>query len=138
MLGLGMIASGGIFMLAMSAFCFWYGLFRDQRPKEHQGPSSFRVTPTSVETGGRTYPKGDIHRLMIRNGITDQELNVERWTSNTNEAAGMAQRALIATVANSLNLETGGKSHVLAGGMDETTAYGLLHDVAKILELKIS
>jgi hypothetical protein len=50
----------------------------------------------------------------------------------------MAQRAKIAQVANSLNVETGGKSYLLAGGMDETTAYGLLHDVSKILGLSAS
>jgi hypothetical protein len=139
LLGLASLSSGfGIFFLAMAAFAFWYGWFRDMRPKEHKAPSSFRVSPTTVTSGGRTFQKEEIHRFLIRNGITDKELNIERWTSNTNEAAGMAHRALVATVANSVNLETGGKSFVLAGGMDETTAYGLLHDIAKILDMKLS
>ncbi|HKW13314.1 MAG TPA: hypothetical protein VJS69_02405 [Candidatus Krumholzibacteria bacterium] len=137
--GLISIASGfGIVFLLMGAFALWYGWTRDQRPKDHRVPSSFRVTPDQIDAGGRTFSKGDIHRLILKNGITDKELDVQQWTSNTNVAAGMAQRAKIAQVANSLNVETGGKSYLLAGGMDATTAYGLLHDVSKILGLNIS
>lgn len=137
--GLLSIASGfGIVFLAMGGFALWYGWTRDQRPKDHKVAMSFRVTPDQIEASGRTFPKNDIHRLILKNGITDKELNIQQWTSNTNVAAGIAQRAKIATVANSLNVETGGKSFLLAGGMDETTAYGLLHDVSKILDLKIS
>jgi len=33
----------------------------------------------------------------------------------------------------SLDVEAGGKAYVLAGGMDETTAYGLMRDVSKVL-----
>lgn len=133
LIGLGMIASGGIFMILMAAFAIWYGWFRDQRPKDHRLPSSFRVTADQIESNGRTFKKAEIHRLILKNGITDKELPVQQWTTNRNEMAGMAHRAKLSTVANSLNVETGGKSHMLAGGMDETTAYGLLTDVSKVL-----
>ncbi len=139
LLGLGMIASGfGIFMLAMAGFAIWYGWFRDQRPKDHKAPSTFRVTPDRIEANGRSFEKGDIHRLILKNGITDKELPVQQWTTNRNEMAGMAHRANLSMVCNSLNVETGGKSYVLAGGMDETTAYGLLTDVSKTLGFSTS
>jgi len=138
LLGLGMITSGGIFFLLMAAFAFWYGWFRDQRPKDHKVPNTFRVTSEQIDGAGHTFKKSDIHRLILRNGITDKELPIQQWTTNTNVAAGMAQRAKIGQVANSLNVETGGKSYLLAGGMDETTAYGLLHDVSKVLGLNIA
>jgi hypothetical protein len=137
--GLLSIASGfGIVFLLMGGFALWYGWTRDQRPKDHRVPMSFRVTPDAIEAGGRAFARSDIHRLIIKNGITDKELNIQQWTSNTNVAAGMAQRAKIAQVANSLNVETGGKSYLLAGGMDETTAFGLLTDVCKVLGLTVS
>ena len=137
LIGLGTLGSGaGVFFLLMAAFCFWYGWFRDQRPRDHKVASSFRATPEQIESGGRTFKRDDIHRLILKNGITDKELPIEQWTSNANVAAGMAQRARISMVANSLNVETGGKSYLLAGGMDETTAYGLLHDVSKLLGWK--
>jgi hypothetical protein len=133
LIGLGMIASGGIFMILMAAFAIWYGWFRDQRPKGHKATSTFRVSPEQIEAGGRTFKKDEIHRLILKNGITDKELPIQQWTTNRNEMAGMAHRAKLSTVANSLNVETGGKSFMLAGGMDETTAYGLLTDVSKVL-----
>lgn len=132
LVGLGMLADGGIFMLAMGGFALWYGWTRDLRPKDHRAPSSFRVTPTTIEAGGRTFQTSDIHRLLIRNAITDQE-TMEVWTDNANVAAGLEFRAQAARVANALTLESGGKSTFLAGGMDHTTAYGLLHDVSRII-----
>lgn len=139
LIGLFSIASGfGIIFLLMAAVAIWYGWFRDLRPKDHRVPSTFRVTPDQIEAGGRAFSKGDIHRLILRNGITDKELPLQQWSGNTNVVAGMAQRARVSMVANSLNVETGGKSYQLAGGMDETTAYGLLHDVSKALGMSIS
>lgn len=38
--------------------------------------------------------------------------------------------------ANGLEVEAGGRAHVLAGGMDETTAFGLLTDVSRVLQFK--
>jgi hypothetical protein len=34
-----------------------------------------------------------------------------------------------------VDLETGGKAYTLAGGMDSTTAYGLMTDVGKVIGL---
>lgn len=140
LIGLASIASGfGIVFLAMAAFALWYGWKRDIRPKDHRNVSRFRVTPVAIEAGGRTFTKDEIHRLILKNGVTDQELlNVQVDLKNTNVAAGVGHRARVARVANSLNVETGGKSFMLAGGMDETTAYGLLHDVSKTLGYSIS
>jgi hypothetical protein len=138
LIGLASITSGfGIVLLAMAAFCFWYGWSRDLRPKPHRAKSSFRVTASEIQANGQTFKKADIHRLLLRNSITDQELNVTTYTDNPNAAAGMAFRAQSALGANALTVEMGGRSTLLAGGMDETTAYGLLHDVSKILDYKI-
>jgi len=121
-------------IMALGAYAIWYGLRRDIRPKGYKEKSTFRVSPTSVEAAGRTFNKDDIHRLLIRNGISDQEVsaNVQMTVSGA-AAAGMAYRAKVGTIANALTLETGGKSTILAGGMDQTTAFGLLMDVSKVL-----
>ena len=141
LIGIGSLGDPGfaIWFLAMGGFALWYGWSRDQRPKDHRIPSSFRVGPDFIEGGGRRFAKSDIHRLQLRNGITDQELpGMQVYTNNTNVAAGMAQRAKLSRVANSLTVESAGKATMLAGGMDETTAYGLLHDVCKVLDFKVS
>jgi hypothetical protein len=134
--GLPAIASGGIFFMAMGAFAFWYGWFRDARPKEHRNVSRFRVTAEAIEVQGRSVRKNDIHRLILRNGITDQELGMDVYNVSTAQATGMAHRARLGTICNSLTIEAGGKATFLAGGMDETTAYGLLRDVSDVLGFK--
>ena len=136
LLGLGM-GSAAFVMLPMGGFALWYGWTRDLRKKASRLPVKFRVTPDSIEAEGKTFKVADIHRLLVRNSITDQELNVEVWTTNTNQAAGMAYRAQVARVANTLNLETGGKSFIIAGGMDETTVMGLLQDVCNVTGMKV-
>lgn len=137
LVGLGMMP-GGLIILAMAAFALWYGWTRDLRPKPHRQPSSFRVKADQIEAGGQTFKKDDIHRLLLRNAITDQELEgVTTYTDNANAAAGMAFRAQSARGANALTVEMGGRSNLIAGGMDATTAYGLLHDVCKIMGYEI-
>lgn len=139
LLGLGMIASGGIFLLAIGGFAIWYGLKRDIRPKGHKEPATFRATSNTIEAGGRTFKTEDIHRLLIRNGITDQEIPFDGIREvSAAEASGMAYRARVGQIANGLTLEAGGKSTLLAGGMDDTTAYGLLTDVSKVVGFKTS
>lgn len=134
--GLVSIASGGfaVIFMAMGAFCLWYGWKRDQRPKPHQATSTFRVSPTGIEAEGRSVAASDIHRLILRNGITDQELNIGgNYQITAAQGEGMARRAMLAKISNSLTAEAGGKAIFLAGGMDETTAYGLLREVNSIL-----
>ncbi|GEM_PF-1226529 len=138
LLGLSMLAGGpGIIFLAMAAFCFWYGWTRDLRPKETRQPATFRVTADRIESGGQTFSKDDIHRLILRNSITDQEVTTI-YTTNANVAAGLAYRGQVARVANTLTVESGGKSSLIAGGMDETTAFGLLSDVCKIMGYEVN
>ncbi len=134
--GLAAIASGGVPFLLMGGFAFWYGWFRDQRPKEHRKPSTFRVSADTVEVDGRTIRKDDIHRFILRNGITDKELGIEQYNLSTAQATGLARRAQLAQICNSLTLESGGRATHLAGGMNEVTAYGLLRDVGDVLGFK--
>ena len=134
--GFGMMGGGtsgaGFVMLLMGGFAAWYGWTRDIRPKEHRKPSTFRVTQAEIEANGITFHKDNIHRLILRNGITDQEL-LQVSTTSAAAMAGMAYKARVGLIANALTVEAGGKSTMLAGGMDETTAYGLLSDVGKVL-----
>lgn len=126
----------GLFFIVMGGGALWYGWSRDIRPKATRQPATFRVTPDSIDAGGQSFKKADIHRLLLKNSVTDKELPIEMYTSNTNEMAGQAFRAQTSMIANTLNVEMGGKSTAIAGGMDATTAYGLLTDVSKILDFK--
>ena len=70
---------------------------------------------------------------IINSAISIAAIVVTTYLASRNQAAGMAFRAQTSMIANTLNVELGGKSHVVAGGMDSTTAYGLLRDVSKVL-----
>jgi hypothetical protein len=136
LIGLASLGSGGfgLIFLAMGGFSLWYGWTRDIRPKGYKENASFRVTSDTIETNGRRFAKGDIHRLLIRNGISDQEINSgAMYDVSASQAAGLAYRARVGTIANALTLESGGKSTILAGGLDNTTAFGLLSDVSKVI-----
>jgi hypothetical protein len=139
-LGLGIMSDMpglAIFIFALGAYAIWYGLKRDLRPKGYKEKSTFRVTPDAIEAGGRTFRKDDIHRIIIRNGISDEEISPGggglQMSVSGAQAAGMMYRARVGTIANGLAVETGGKSTIVAGGMDSTTAFGLLTDVSRIL-----
>lgn len=139
--GLGVLGSEhllGLLMLGGCGYAVYWAWTHDLRPPEHRAPSTFRVTPDSIESKGQTWKKADIHRLIIRNGITKGIatapgvfVEVAPMT-----AAGAAHRMQVSLTANGLEVEAGGRGHVLAGGMDETTAFGLLTDVSRVLGLQ--
>lgn len=139
LVGLGIGGGWMVFWLPIGAFFLWLGWTRDLRRKGTRGPMSFKVTPDSIEASGQTFKKADIHRLILKNSIADEELpGISRSTTSTAGMAGMMFRAQASTIATTLNVETGGKSTVLAAGMDNTTAYGLLTDVSRDLGLTVS
>jgi len=131
--GLGIFS--WLFFIPIGALGIWWGYFRDGRPAAHRSPSSFRVTPAAIDAHGQVFPKDDIHRLIIKNGVNNEVVGAPNLliAVPTATAMGMVHRGQVATVANALELETGGRSYFLAGGMDQTTAFGLLHDVSKVL-----
>lgn len=134
--GLSVGVFGWIILLPAGAFSIWLGQFRDGRPSGHRNPSRFTVTATAIEANGRTFPRDDIHRLIIKNGISNDVIPNVLIPVNTSTAMGAIHRVNISKVTNALEVETGGKAYLLAGGMDPTTAFGLLHDVSKVLRLE--
>ncbi|MGH7946229.1 MAG: hypothetical protein ACREF9_14640 [Opitutaceae bacterium] len=122
----------------MAGVCFWFAN-KDARPLGHRSPSTFRASSKGIEVNGRTFSREDVHRLILRNPYSSEEIepgNVVFIQSNLTaigSQAGANQRARNAAVSYGLVLEAGGKAHLLAGGMNSTTAYGLLHDVCKVI-----
>lgn len=141
-IGLGLLASGitGILIVILVGGPIGYIMFyKDWRPVEHRSPSTFSVSPTEIECKGRTFRKEDIHRLIIKNGMTKSEVAhafVASGRASGSFAVGLQYREKISAVANALNLEAGGNAYPLAGGMSETTAFGLLTDVNRALGIQ--
>lgn len=117
----------------------WLG-YREWRPKAHRGPSTFTVTGEGVTTNrGVTIKRQDIHRLIVRNPKSDtgDVAVVTVGMPIPGAVAGRNHNLRLGRVCNSLDLEAGGKAYVLAGGMDETTVFGLLSDVETRLSLRV-
>lgn len=133
-------AAGIILFFLIGGTIAYLGFYRDWRPAAHRGPSSFAVSPAAIEWHGRTFRKDDIHRLLIRNGMTRNEVANAFIASGARGTGAYAvsqqYRSKIATVTNALDLETGGKAYSLAGGLSETTAFGLMTDVGRILGIQ--
>jgi hypothetical protein len=120
----------------------YYGRVTDGRPKEHKSTSTFRVSSSAIESNGRTFNKDVIHRLIIKNGVTKDDLGTQMIAASsdpsmmkTGYVLRKAYERKLAAVAHSLELESGGKAYILAGGMNGTTAFGLMTDVSKIIAL---
>jgi hypothetical protein len=113
--------------------------FRDARPKSHGKPTQFRVSAKAIEVDGQQYSTEDIHEVKVKNGIdTDVTYAVTDNRSAVNAAARLQDAKRASNTAYSLNVEEGGRSHVLAAGMTDTTVNGLLHDVVKALGWEMS
>jgi len=64
----------GLAFLALGGAAIWFGRSYDPRPKAHKQNSSFRVTGETIEANGQTFKKDDIHRLIIKNGMSNEVL----------------------------------------------------------------
>lgn len=104
---------------------------------------TFVVSNGAIETAGATITREQLHRLIVRNGVPDIQggaVAVNTGTLFTSMAAGAANdravnRARAIQVSYMLCAESGGRSHTLAGGMNEVTAHGLMVDVSRVLGL---
>ena len=88
LLGLVLGPLGWLFFLPVGIFGIWIGYFRDGRPPAHRDLSSFRVSPTAIEANGRTFPKEDIHRLIIKNGVTNDVVGAPNVVIPVNTSTG--------------------------------------------------
>jgi hypothetical protein len=129
----------GLFLFCSCGLFLWIAT-KDWRPKPHQRKATFRVTPSAIETNGRTFNKEEIHRLIVRNGVTDlvENTGFKAGRSRDGLAGGAAisshqQMKKLSKIAHSLELEAGGKAYTLAAGIDEPTAFGLLKDVRNVI-----
>ncbi len=123
---------------------FLQGRFTGQVDRHRSPGGTFVVTPAGLELStGQQIARDAIHRLLLRNGIPQSpSANVAIVVDSRSISQGIGadaavarevNRAKAASVSYMLCVEHGGRSTTLAGGMTETTAYGLLQDVSRVL-----
>lgn len=124
--------------------------------RKRGGDSIFTASPAGLERAGTAIPIDRIHRLVMRNVFSGQTVpysnmgiiaggtglvggaviaaaaSVNMATSAVNVADAI-DRKQAADVGYKLDVEFQGKALTLAGGMTETTAYGLMQEVGNVL-----
>lgn len=137
-LGAGVIGSGLAYFWILGsflAFLTWLILLKDHRGGGPSSTHEFRVSHSGIELGGTLLRKEDIHHIVIKNkfaGNIEIAYDANRGLS-TGTAMGLAAREALTKVAYRVEAEAGGKAHVLASGLDETTARGLASEIDKAL-----
>jgi hypothetical protein len=120
--------------LVMTGFAALF-LLRDPRGRDAAKPRSFRVGPDGIDIDGVMLHKDDIHHMRIKNkfaGDVEIVYDANRGIP-TGTVVGLAHRRKVEAVAYRVEVESGGKAHVLAAGLDEVTARGLLAEIGKAL-----
>ncbi len=130
-----------------------FALAADAKKRGNGG--SFVASANGVElSSGKVINTDLIHRLILRNAFSDLDVPYVGGTTVVAGTSGMAMAGAagaayaqgLAAVAQAdirrgtligykLDVEFGGNAVTLASGMTETTAYGLMQDVGKILGL---
>lgn len=108
-------------------------LLADNRGGSAAKVRRFRVGTDGIDTGEWQVRREDIHHLAIRNkfaGEVEVVYDADRGIS-TGRALGLGLRKKLADVAYRVEVESGGKAHVLAAGLDEVTARGLVAEVGR-------
>lgn len=132
---------------------------RSQDKKMRGDGGTFVVSKAGINfTDGASVPTERIHRLVMRNAFSGAVIPYAQGgvVAGGTGAVGMgmaAGAAVGSAIANAgtaiaqadiqrgtaigyrLDVEYGGAAKTLAGGMTETTAYGLMQDVANVLAL---
>ncbi len=137
---------------------FWKG----GPASKYRESTSFLASPDGIMINGSRLSTGDIHRLILRNHVDGSQIAGPSFqgpavaynagtmagavgasahaafagVAATGEMLAQRRRMKIQRIAYRLDAEAGGKATTLACGMDETTAYGLMTDVANILGMR--
>lgn len=136
-IGLGVHIVFSLFLVASVG----YVMFKNYRQSHlYRTPASFTVSKDGVRHDNGFISVEDIHRAIIRNHVNNADVDLVAYNnmhavSVNNEAKRLNK---LAPISYRLDIESGGKATTLAGGLNETTAYGLMTDVGNIVGLQSS
>lgn len=124
----------GIIFVAISALL----LLVDQRGMTAARHRNFRIGNGAIELNGLLLLRNEIQHLKIRNkyaGDVEIIYDADRGIP-TGQLLGLAARKKLAAVAYRVEIESAGKAHLLAAGLDEMTARGIAADIQEALPLR--
>jgi len=153
------LIAGAFLYVAYKVFIISKGWFDRMDRKQRGSDNEFVVGDAGIELQGLgLIPRDRIHRLILRNSVSNAEIPyapgmivggsgmmgmgmavgsaVGHAMTSAMVAAANAQRQKRSAVAYRVDVEHGGVSTTLAGGLTESTAFGLMTDVGKVLGMQ--
>lgn len=137
-----------MFIVLGCAASVYFALWRSPKTMKYREPADFKVDTSGITTKGVVFPKDEIHRLIIRNHLSGSESSYIVHAVGGNFAANFGgalsassqmvhqKRVRVRSLVSfRVDLEAAGKATTLAGGLTETTAYGLMTDIGNIIGL---
>ena len=146
---------GVMIYLAINGFFFYYNYYSG-KVRKYRSPSEFYVSKGQLKLSTGVVNASDISRLIMKNHVSNMSrgstsggvfvagsgvagvaaatsVAAVSAASSVGAALGNQRHADVAKTSWRVEVETGGRAIALAGGLNETTAYGLMSDVQKSL-----
>jgi hypothetical protein len=130
-------------LLLAIAICFGISRMKQHSrwAQKYRVPSKFSISTEGISIGGKLIPREDIHRVIIRNhALSGSDSSGLMYEAGTGVAAAAVSAARyqqrIGAISYRVDVEAGGVSHTLAGGLNEPVAFAVRTDVSTLLGLK--
>jgi hypothetical protein len=138
------LSEGFIYGVIAAGFCYgaMYLLMHSKQATQYRAPSRFRVSQTGIEVAGNNIPKDAIHRVIVRNHVLKAAGDViivadpHPNSGQQNTVAGMNWAvSKLGPISYRVDAEARGVPTTLAGGLTEPTAFAIMADVNKVLQI---
>jgi len=133
-----------VFAVIAAGFCYgaMYLLMHSKQATQYRAPSKFRVSKTGIDVAGNSIPKDAIHRIIVRNHVLKAAgdvivvANPNPNSGQQNVVAGMNWAVQkLGPISYRVDAEARGVPTTLAGGLTEPTAFAIMADVNKTLQI---
>ena len=146
---------GGLLVLIALSMSFFYGviaagfcygamylLMHSKQATQYRAPARFRVSKTGIDVAGTNIPKDAIHRVIVRNHVLKAAGDViivadpHPNSGQQNTVAGMNWAVQkLGPISYRVDAEARGVPTTLAGGLTEPTAFAIMADINKTLQI---
>ena len=146
---------GGLLVLIALSMSFFYGviaagfcygamylLMHSKQATQYRAPARFRVSKTGIDVAGTNIPKDAIHRIIVRNHVLKAAGDViivadpHPNSGQQNTVAGMNWAVQkLGPISYRVDAEARGVPTTLAGGLTEPTAFAIMADINKTLQI---
>jgi hypothetical protein len=138
------LAESFVWGVIAAGFCYgaMYLLMHSKQATRYREPARFRVSKTGIDVAGNSIPKDAIHRIIVRNHVLKAAGDVIIVADNhpnsgqQNMVAGMNWAvSKLGPISYRVDAEARGVPTTLAGGLTEPTAFAIMADVSKTLQI---